>query len=225
MIQQHSPRNPGGVSPTWSSHNGPQTDFSLGCGTSNPNTNPSQLCLGKILKSADLDETVPEHRLRKQTNKQTIKGFEGTFPALPLPSKLTAQNWTIRWHHSVGGNESCVWVPGYPSYAGYSREKPISLQEHPESKVGPPWLRGGKKLGKRQIRLSKGIKETWFVLTALRMSGESPPTIHWENVSQGSLHQLTDTPHAPSAKPTLSLALRWLLTQAPRLAAKESWVN
>lgn len=71
---------------------------------------------------------------------------------------------------------------------------------------------------------SKNIKEhykgTQFMLSELRMSGESPPTNLWENLSHGSSYQLADTPNTPSAKPIPSSTLKWLLTQAPRLAAK-----
>ena len=63
------------------------------------------------------------------------------------------------------------------------------------------------------------------MLTVLRMSGESLPASLWENLSQGSYYQLADTPNTSGAKFISSLTLRWLLSHAPILAAKVTWVK
>ena len=159
MIQQHRPKNPGrsfAHQPTRSSNNRLQTDFGLDCGTSNPNPDLSQLCFGKILKSIDLGKhpwmKQNSSTSLKETNKQIWRNSSSSAPQVD-----TAQNWTIPWHHLVGGKERSVWLPSYPSFAGCCTANPFPSSNIQSTEAGPSWLSGGKKLGKRQVRISKSI--------------------------------------------------------------------
>lgn len=103
-----------------------------------------------------MDETEFQHITEgnKQT-KQVWRNFSSSVPPCQID---IAQNWTIPWHHSVGGKESSMWVPGYPSCAGCCMGNPFPSSNTQSAKAGPPWLRGGKKLESGKLEYQRIIK-------------------------------------------------------------------
>lgn len=164
---------------------------------------------------------IPAHHWSNQTKQVGIqqKGEE----------RLPAQHWHSRELNDLmmtspqGEKESSVWVQGYPSCDGCCRMNPFLFSNTQSTVVGPPWLEVGRILRKRQIRISKGIKVTWFLLTSLRISAGSLPINLWENLRHGSTHELVGSPKPPCDKLTPPPALQWLLVWVPRLA--EEWIR
>ena len=68
------------------------------------------------------------------------------------------------------------WVRGWlPQCCRTQLEKPVSLHQHPEY-LGGTSATCWRAIRKRQLRISKGIKGMWFLLSMPRTSAESLPT-------------------------------------------------
>lgn len=147
----------------------------------------------------------PEERFQHTigATKQNKLGFS-------RKEKRNFQHW--KWHSRKlndpmvtspqGEKESSGWVHGYPSCDGCCRMNPFLFSNTQSTVAGPPLLEVGRILRKRQIRISKGIKVTWFLLTSLRISAGSLPINLWENLRQGSTHELVGSPKPPCDKLT-----------------------
>ena len=81
------------------------------------------------------------------------------------------------------------WLAHYPSYANCNWRNPFLSSSNQIPEEGPPWLRGERKKGRKQIRISRGIKGS-FPAICFRTSAGSLPTNLLENLTRGNTHQL-----------------------------------
>lgn len=112
-----------------------------------------------------------------------------------------------RWHctgliyptveTSHGDKGASGWMPGYPSCAGPSRRNPCLFTSTQKTEVGPPWLGGGRILGRSQIGISKNNKGIALSRKSAHRPQASVTTI------PGDLFIESNGPaNSPGAKPT-----------------------
>lgn len=183
--------------------------------------NPSHLDWGKNLQSVDLGRyTGIRYTLQKSSfaegglqnatgaklKKNSLDTAKMVIRTLPTPTPTqgnTAQGWTNRWQqpHQQGKKNKMSNCPAVPVLQDASGETTFSA-------AGPPWLKGGKRLEKKQI-IWKSIKVIQLLLTA--PSRKSTPQAS-ENTTTGISILGPQAPPVPQIlKPHLSPLCGWFL--------------
>lgn len=106
--------------------------------------------------------STPLVKKKKQTKKKpcldTLETEKRTLPVLSLPQGNTARSWISGWSPLWWrkGRTVSVWLSQL--CRTLLEKPPVSRSTH-STEVGPPWLRGERRSGKKHIIL-KGIKGT-----------------------------------------------------------------
>lgn len=99
-----------------------------------------------------------------------IQGWARNSSRAPPPSLPPEVSYTREEVESNG------WLPSYPSFVGHSWRNLFFTSSTQSSKVETPLLGGGSRKrnekGRKQIRISEGIKGTWFLLDASGLQQE-----------------------------------------------------
>lgn len=112
---------------------------------------------------------------------------------------------------SQAGKGEWELMPSHPCWVRCQWGNPLLSGSTQSTEAGPPWLVGGRRSGKRQMRISKGIEGMQFLLTVLKTLAGRWSISLWENLTWQSPHRAHEQPNTLSTKLTPSLTLQQLL--------------
>lgn len=116
-----------------------------------------------------------------------------------LPQGNTA--WAVRWWRPFHRVAEEWWVPATLVMGSWRK---LLLSNSTQSiEMGPPWLKGGRRLGKRKDyqRALIGLSSCWLA------QQEVHPRSHGSTTPTDLPTRSTDTPNTPSANPPLCVRL------------------